>query len=134
MCGKCNVGPNASSHPIRYLHGLYCGACHATSCFRYILNIGVHSADALSAYDGGHSEWHERHKYAQDEFNRGKGLVQRAEKTGDTTIYRDLLVIVARKYTTCRPLYPDYVNLGWYDKRCNTGPKKPARKQEEAVS
>ena len=61
-------------------------------------------------------------------------MVKKAERTGEVTIYRDLLVVVARKYTSCRPLHPEFATLGWYDQSCDTTLGHSAGDVDEIVS
>ncbi|KAJ3557027.1 hypothetical protein NM688_g1700 [Phlebia brevispora] len=103
------------SHEVPYMHALYCDPCHRSMCFSRICNVGIHSADALLSYIAGKQEWHVRHTGAQKEFRQGVLTVQNAERSGAITIYRDRLVIAARQYRVCRPMYRECVKLGWYD-------------------
>ena len=104
------------------MHCLSCGSCHATWCYAKLLEVGLHSACALTAHDIGHKYLHERHgAFSKKEHKMGQSAVHKAEKTGiGLTAYHDMLAVVAQKYSACKPQNREYVKPGWYDHTCHT--------------
>lgn len=95
---------------------LYCKKCHSGLCFKHILDLGVHSAEAVVVYqsDSSHTGWHAHHR---DKTIRDQILeAEKAEKDGTRCDVRHKLALTAGKFDTCMPSNPRFTKAGWYDK------------------
>lgn len=111
-CGRCTNGPG---HDVPRDHSLYCKPCHKRICFQKLLQLGMHSTDALLLMDPSMLTLHKRHLEAQKAYNDGLASVKKAEKSGASSDYHNLLVATAIKYATCWPAQADRTSLGFYD-------------------
>lgn len=109
------------SHPVHYTAQLRCEGCHAGMCFECALQLGIHSAEAITVHqlDASHHLWHERHKDTKA-FTGALPQVLQAEKDGIRCNLRHKLVVTARKFSTCMPSNSEFTKPGWYDKFIQT--------------
>ncbi len=92
---------------------LICTVCGVSICYKQILSIGMHSAEALLAHRGGGNGWHSRHQHKQSAgLSTDQGRSAHADVIQE---YRDKLVFLAKTYPSCRPLNSTSTVLGWYD-------------------
>lgn len=95
---------------------LPCRKCHSGSCFKHILELGIHSAEAVAIQqsDPSHSRWHDHHR---DKAILGHVLkAEEAEKDGTRCDVRHKLALTASRFDTCMPFNHSFTKAGWYDK------------------
>ena len=86
--------------------------CHHAKCFRHILSEHrTHSVEALLLHnsDDTHQKYH---------YNHIVGRKTRPENTDliSSRFGHQQLVHYATNFTYCKPVKPQFMNLGWYDK------------------
>ena len=76
----------------------------------------MHAAEAMLAYEDGAGPWHTSHMETRADFRGSIKALQTAEKDGTVIRRKDMLVFVAQRYRSCKPMNPHNTALGWYDK------------------
>jgi hypothetical protein len=83
-------------------------------CFKHLLSLGVHSSEATFSQeiDG---NWHHIHT----EWSR-KWHTWQSRPNHAVDDVHDKILTIAASYTTCKPLNPAQLRLGFYDKKDET--------------
>lgn len=83
-----------------------------------LLDQKQHAADALlnHSQDSTHEQHHQSHRSSAETFDDAKESFLSSQKTGSKPDLRQQRIHAALDYGTCKPINPEFMRLGFYDR------------------
>ncbi|THU87246.1 hypothetical protein K435DRAFT_347934 [Dendrothele bispora CBS 962.96] len=115
VCSK--ISDSISSHIAPVYGTVSCKVCHRTRCLRHLLSTNkMHAVNIMlqRVYDP--QDHHQHHTDARRNHDSGLVAFKKSEETGSPFNSIIQWTDLAINFGTCKPLNPEYLALGWYDR------------------
>ncbi|KAF8798182.1 hypothetical protein BYT27DRAFT_6922620 [Phlegmacium glaucopus] len=130
--GTRKVCTRSESHNVPFPWALTCKMCHHAKCFCHILaECRIHSVEALLLHniDDSHQKYHNNHITGR----KTKSDIGATDVT-NIRLGHQQLAYYATSFTHCKPIKPQFMNLGWYDETAHISDDQESPSQAEMRS